>query len=193
MAPASNAYGNVSIGANNYHADGVGQGSITLGTRNYINVPFSIATGYNTKVTQSYSWAGGYSPSETYKVNVDGEGSFCWMNSSGTLNLGVYANMATILGGLDHKIEYAAHGSAIIGGRDNRVAFGVENSVVLGGSAIEATTSNTVYVPGLNIVSGLTPASSGATGNVGTITYDANYAYIKTTTGWGRIALDYNF
>jgi hypothetical protein len=39
-----------------------------------------------------------------------------------------------------------------------------------------------------------TPTTSGDTnGNVGDVSWDDNYFYIKTNTGWGRINLDYSF
>ncbi len=46
------------------------------------------------------------------------------------------------------------------------------------------------------ISTGFTPSSSGATGkinDIGTMTWDDNYFYLKTNNGWGRISLDYGF
>jgi hypothetical protein len=38
------------------------------------------------------------------------------------------------------------------------------------------------------------PTSSGSTvGEVGSITWDENYFYVKTLSGWGRTVLNYNF
>jgi hypothetical protein len=46
----------------------------------------------------------------------------------------------------------------------------------------------------LRLRTSYTPTSSGDTnGSVGDISWDNNYFYMKTNTGWGRIALDYVF
>ena len=39
-----------------------------------------------------------------------------------------------------------------------------------------------------------TPTSTAdANGNIGDVTWDNTYLYIKTSTGWGRVLLDYAF
>ena len=44
----------------------------------------------------------------------------------------------------------------------------------------------------LNISGSTTPSSSGDTaGNIGDVTWDDSYMYVKTNTGWGRLQLDY--
>lgn len=46
----------------------------------------------------------------------------------------------------------------------------------------------------LRMVTAGGPASSAdATGNIGDLAYDADYLYIKTSNGWGRLALDFAF
>jgi hypothetical protein len=46
----------------------------------------------------------------------------------------------------------------------------------------------------LRLRTSYTPTTSGDTnGNIGDISWDNNYFYIKTNTGWGRINLDYSF
>ena len=46
----------------------------------------------------------------------------------------------------------------------------------------------------LNIAASFTPSStSDPTGNVGDVTWDSSYLYVKTGTGWGRVTLDYMF
>jgi hypothetical protein len=53
---------------------------------------------------------------------------------------------------------------------------------------------NNMGVEGFRIRSSYTPSSSGDTnGEVGTITWDGNYIYVKTNSGWGRSSLDYGF
>lgn len=53
---------------------------------------------------------------------------------------------------------------------------------------------NNMGVEGFRIRSSYTPSSSGDTnGEVGTITWDDNYIYVKTSSGWGRSSLDYAF
>ena len=86
-----------------------------------------------------------------------------------TISPAVGFNNNTILSGFRNNIEGRVTGSAIIGGSSNdldvsgiqnSVIVGgqnssmdpsVVNSVILGGSALNATTSNTAYVPHLNI------------------------------------------
>lgn len=47
---------------------------------------------------------------------------------------------------------------------------------------------------GLRVRRSYTPSSSGDTnGEVGTITWDNNYIYVKTGSGWGRAQLDFTF
>jgi hypothetical protein len=52
-----------------------------------------------------------------------------------------------------------------------------------------------VYVPDFTITkSAAVPTTSGDTvGDIGTITWDNTYLYVKTNTGWGRISLNYSF
>jgi len=54
-------------------------------------------------------------------------------------------------GGSDNKVYTGVTNSALIGGSGNTINSYIKNSVVLGGESITATTSNTVYVPNLNI------------------------------------------
>jgi hypothetical protein len=51
-----------------------------------------------------------------------------------------------------------------------------------------------VSVPQLNITTSYTPTSSGDTyGDIGSLTWDDTYVYVKTNSGWGRTTLDYTF
>ncbi len=59
------------------------------------------------------------------------------------------------------------------------------NATVQIGSS--GSTATMVYHP-TNV-----PATSGDTGNVGEMSWDDTYFYIRTNTGWGRVALDYAF
>ena len=90
--------------------------------------------------------------------------------------------------------NFSKQGASICS-QNSTINQSVNNSVILGGSLITATTSNTVYVPDLVITkSAAVPTSSGDTvGVVGSVTWDDNYLYTKTNTGWGRVALDYGF
>ena len=54
-------------------------------------------------------------------------------------------------GGSDNSVYTGVTNSALIGGSGNTINSYIKNSVVLGGESITATTSNTVYVPNLNI------------------------------------------
>jgi len=83
----------------------------------------------------------------------------------------------------------------IIGSNDSNINSGVTNTVIIGGTGITATASNTTYVGDLVIKkSAVVPTTSASTvGETGSITWDNSYYYVKTATGWGRIALDYAF
>jgi hypothetical protein len=66
---------------------------------------------------------------------------------------------------------------------------------------VQNTSSNDIFninsdgrttVQTLNISGSTTPSSSGDTaGNIGDVTWDDSYMYVKTNTGWGRLQLDY--
>jgi hypothetical protein len=98
-------------------------------------------------------------------------------------------------GGSDNSIYSGVTNSSLIGGSGNTINKNVKNVVVLGGGSITANTSNTVYVPDLVIKkSASVPTTSGDTiGEVGSITWDNNYIYVKTINGWGRTLLDYSW
>jgi hypothetical protein len=108
-----------------------------------------------------------------------------------------YSSIKNILfgGGSDNSVLSGVTNSSLIGGSGNTINKNVKNVVVLGGSSITANTSNTVYVPDLVIKkSASVPTTSGDTiGEVGSITWDNNYIYVKTINGWGRTLLDYSW
>jgi hypothetical protein len=54
-------------------------------------------------------------------------------------------------GGSDNSVYTGVTNSALIAGSGNTINSYIKNSVILGGQNITATTSNTVYVPSLNI------------------------------------------
>jgi len=64
---------------------------------------------------------------------------------------GAHGHYSAILGGTDHNIEDNATSSGIFAGADNLINNGIIRSVILGGQNITGTTSDTVYVPKLNI------------------------------------------
>ena len=64
---------------------------------------------------------------------------------------GAYGDQSAILGGMQQMIQEGAHQSGIFGGSGHTIGTNVVKSIILGGDNISATTSNTVYVPNLNI------------------------------------------
>lgn len=78
---------------------------------------------------------------------------------------------------------------------------GYENSYFINpvgfGNANPSSTVDISGVTGYNqfrMRTSYTPTSSGDTnGNIGNFTWDNNYLYLKTNTGWGRVNLDYAF
>jgi hypothetical protein len=76
-------------------------------------------------------------------IIAGGNGNF--INSSST------TGGNSIMGGKDHLITGNISNSSIIGGEDNVFNSGVGRSVILGGTDITGSSSDTVYVPNLNI------------------------------------------
>lgn len=70
-----------------------------------------------------------------------------------------------------------------------------ERSVILGGQNITGYTDDTVFVPDFVIkkVAAVPTTSADTIGNIGSITWDNNYFYVKTISGWGRTQLSYAF
>lgn len=108
-----------------------------------------------------------------------------------------YSSIKNILfgGGSDNSVLSGVTNSSLIGGSGNTINNNIKNAVILGGEGITANTNNTVYVPDLVIKKFTsTPTTSGDTiGEVGSVTWDNNYIYVKTISGWGRTLLDYSF
>lgn len=108
-----------------------------------------------------------------------------------------YTSIKNVLfgGGSNNVVYTGVTNSALIGGSGNTINSYLKNTVILAGEAITATTSNTVYVPDLVIKkSASVPTSSGDTvGDIGSVTWDNSYLYVKTNIGWGRTLLDYGF
>ena len=108
-----------------------------------------------------------------------------------------YSSIKNVLfgGGSNNIVYTGVTNSALIGGSGNTINSYLKNTVVLAGEAITATTSNTVYVPDLVIKkSASVPTTSGDTvGDIGSVTWDNTYLYVKTNNGWGRTLLDYGF
>jgi hypothetical protein len=108
-----------------------------------------------------------------------------------------YSSIKNVLfgGGSDNSVYSGTTNSSLIGGSGNTITNNLKNVVVLGGEGITATTSNTVYVPDLIIKkSNSVPTTSGDTvGDIGSVTWDNNYLYVKTNNGWGRVNLDYSW
>lgn len=54
--------------------------------------------------------------------------------------------------------------------------------------------STSIQTESMVITTSFTPSTSGDTsGVVGQLAWDANFIYVKTSTGWGRSPLDYGF
>jgi hypothetical protein len=192
--PPSNLLGNISFG-NGSHAEGIFDD-------NYFNIAYGLgshAQGYRSKAIGDYSHSSGFN------VYSDGISSFIHSfnsyikngNSSSIIggfnnNINLSDN-SSILGGSSNTITNNSDNSSIIGGNNNDIS-NLNNTVIIGGSNIIATRSDSVYVPNLVISQPYVPSSSGDTNSdVGTISWDDSYMYIKTNTGWGRINLDYGF
>jgi hypothetical protein len=78
-----------------------------------------------------------------YSIIGGGSGNFIQTSSSDGSNAIIGGKLNDIIGNVSR--------SAIIGGEDNIISGGIGVSVILGGIGITAQSSNTVYVPNLNI------------------------------------------
>lgn len=113
---------------------------------------------------------------------------------------------SVIIGGSGNTITYIAPtdevtSSAIIGGSGNTVnsfesvlvgghynTVSGPRSVVLGGTGINATGTDTAYVPNFVITTSYTPTGTAdSAGEPGSITWDDNNLYYKTNTGWYKL------
>ena len=191
------------IGGENNSIYGHKNSIILGGENNLIHFEFPIFSNKNESIIGS---------SSCYVIGATN--SFINSSSGSTI---YYTNYSGVLGGTNNKIQQSDNSgilfgtnnslavsssiatltinSVIVGGSYNYVVPGTESSVIIGGNNITASTDNTVYVPDLIIKkSASIPTTSGDTvGEVGSITWDQNYLYVKTLSGWGRTLLDYSF
>jgi hypothetical protein len=192
----SHAEGGYTTASGNYcHAEGYYTTATTLshteGQFTLANAITSHAEGTNTTASGSYSHAEGTgsvasgTASHAEGDNTKAIGDYSHSEGGGTFASGRWSHAggrtSTVSG--DTSFIHSSNSLVI-----------AHRSVVLGGQNITGTTNDTVYVPNLNIVMSYTPSSSGDTiGNVGSITWDDTYVYVKTNSGWGRALLDYAF
>ena len=142
--------------------------------------------GYNNNATSSYSTAlGGYgnTASALKSTVIGGESNSAssdqsivaggYNNTSNGQRSGVFAGQNNITIG---------DSSTVIGGVNNFITSAGINSVVIGGTGITGSTTNTVYVPDLNIQSG--KGISFGTGNIRTqVELDIGDWNMDTTNG----------
>lgn len=183
---------NTSSGGTSYWSAGTGTNSIlqkysdstALGTN-------AIVTGYKNSALGNYSHAEGratlaegiYSHAEGRTTIAAGISSHA--EGSGTIAAGDYSHAGGTGSTASGVTSFIHSTNSFING---------DRSVILGGQNISASTSDTVFVPYINISYSGTPSGSGDTlGNVGAIRWDNTYLYLKTNTGWGRITLSYAF
>lgn len=174
--------GEYSMASGNFsNAMGLGVTATTTGAHaeGSINIASGYAShsqNYHTAAIGDSSHAGGYGYGIQYLVVASGNSSF---------------NHSTTESG--QTSVAAGNYSAILGGKNNSTT--AEGSVILGCSGVTATTNYTTYVERFNIHTTSSPAS-GATGDIGTFTWDDDYLYIKTNKNggrWGRIPIEYDF
>jgi hypothetical protein len=114
----------------------------------------SHAEGHGGIASGAASHAGGMGarPSAGNTIIASGNTSFVHFSQlSFSGYKGAYGDYSAILGGNDHNIDTGSTSSGIFVGSDNIIDNDVLRSVILGGSNITGTTSDTVYVPNLNI------------------------------------------
>jgi len=146
----------------------------------------SHAEGFSTLASATNSHAEGRS-TIAFGINSHAEGSSTsalggasHAEGSGTVAFGNYSHS----GGY----ESSASGITSFVHSTNSIVTG-DRSVVLGGQNITGTTSDTVYVPDFVITksASIPTDSSDTVGELGSITWDDNHFYWKTSTGWLRV------
>jgi hypothetical protein len=138
------------------HAEG--ESTTASGLTSHAEGYLTIAGGENshaqnnrTEAIGSNTHAGGQGGSSTEKVIAKGDVSFVhFYNNSGS-NKGAYGDHSAILGGQNHNIGTGSTSSGIFVGDNSVINDDILRSVVLGGQGLTATTSDTVFVPALNI------------------------------------------
>jgi hypothetical protein len=98
-----------------------------------------------------------------------------------------------ILGGYINGIEGSTAsngGNVIVGGNYNDI-LDTENTIILGGNNIVATKSNTVYLPDVVITKNdaIPTSTADVVGVTGSVTWDDNNIYVKTSVGWKSASL----
>ena len=167
---------------------------VTSGTSGYMTIrasndtsidstgSYSVALGNATKSTGNSSFAAGFLASATSIASF----------ACGSNNLS--SGIGSFAGGVDNKGGANARASFVFGS-GHTISSAGEYSAILGGTGITVTQACLVAVPDFAIKKHLpVPTSSGDTsGTVGQITWNDSYMFIKTNTGWGRVAIDYGF
>ena len=112
----------------------------------------SHAEGLNTTAGGTSSHAGGRGINSGNKIVASGNTSFVhFRQTTSSGNIGAYGDYSVILGGNDHNIGTGSTSSGIFAGSGNTINDNVLRSVVIGGGNITGSTSDTVYVPNLNV------------------------------------------
>lgn len=130
--------------------------------------------------------AGDASHAEGYKTGAYGQGS----HAEGGYPAG-FTSGGTAIGAASHAgglLTIASGETSFVHGTSSQ-AHGI-STIVLGDN-ITGVANNTVYVPNFVLTPTIT-TPSGTTdtiGEVGQITYDASYLYLKTVSGWTRTTL----
>ena len=176
--------------------------AVVGGKSNTASGNYSFVSGYGNTPSGNYSFvSGGYTnEASNYSAAVlagtnnlaSGPKSSVIGGSSNTAS----GNNSSVIGGNDHLVS--GSDSAIIGGGDhinsgttsvimggssNKVNSGVSDSTILGGQGIRATTSQTVYVPNLNIQEekNIIVGTGGTNPSAGVATMVAGVVVVSTT------------
>jgi hypothetical protein len=151
---------------------GGGRGNTMGGSLDGVHYSF-IGGGYNNTITGSstqYSFIGagaGHEIKDSKASSIVGGGANY-----------IYAGGYNIITNGKGSQMVGSHSSSIIGG-NNHVLNSLDNTVILGGVGVTATTSNTTYVPYLNI------SNIGTGTSINNLGIDANGEVVVGTAGGG--------
>lgn len=164
-------------GATNYWSGGSGSNAIVMNKSNSISSGInSVAEGYLTTASANYAHA-------------EGSGTTASGGTSHAQNRNCIAGgIASHAGGSG---SYASGLASFVHSTNSTVTGA--RSAILGGQNISGASNDTVYVPDfvLKPVAAIPTTSSDPIGNIGSFTFDTNYLYVKTITGWGRLNFNY--
>lgn len=195
MSGLSNSYSVIIAGANNIIKNGATYSAILAGSDNTLQAgDYNIVIGGqgNTMDSNGDDRSAIIAGSGNTISNGSNESNAIIAGIGNSLNAGAGT---TIVGGFNNTIEFGAQDyCSIIGGQNNLINAVADRSVIIGGQNITASTSDTVYVPNLNITTlgtgtSVTNLGIDSSGNVVSGSTGGGTSYWSAGTGTNAIVM----